>query len=65
MKSSRRRMRFAECMWIRRFAGYVAKIVRATRDHDAVRTGKPRASLALFRASQAYAAVQGLILSAR
>ncbi|MCC7376886.1 MAG: MoxR family ATPase [Verrucomicrobiales bacterium] len=39
---------------------YVAKIVRGTREHEAVRLGgSPRASLALFRASQAYAAVQG------
>lgn len=39
---------------------YVAQVVRATREHDAVRLGaSPRASLALFRAAQALAAVQG------
>ncbi len=39
---------------------YVARIVRATREHEAVRLGgSPRASLALFRASQALAGIQG------
>lgn len=39
---------------------YVARVVRATREHDAVRLGgSPRASLALFRAAQALAAIQG------
>jgi MoxR-like ATPase len=40
--------------------GYITKIARATRDHAAVELGaSPRASLALFRASRAYAAVRG------
>ncbi len=39
---------------------YVAKVVRATREHESVRLGgSPRASLALFRAAQALAAIQG------
>jgi MoxR-like ATPase len=39
---------------------YMVKIIRATREHDAVRLGgSPRASLALFRAAQAFAAIQG------
>lgn len=39
---------------------YVARVVRATREHESVRLGgSPRASLALFRAAQALAAVQG------
>jgi MoxR-like ATPase len=39
---------------------YIVQIVRATREHDAVRLGaSPRASLALFRAAQALAAIQG------
>jgi len=36
------------------------KIVHATRAHDAVRLGaSPRASMAVFRAAQALAAIQG------
>ncbi|MEW6305976.1 MAG: MoxR family ATPase [Verrucomicrobiota bacterium] len=39
---------------------YVLQIVHATRAHDAVRLGgSPRATLALFRAAQAMAAIQG------
>lgn len=39
---------------------YLLKIVAATREHDAVRLGaSPRASIALLRASQAFAAIQG------
>jgi MoxR-like ATPase len=39
---------------------YILRIVRATREHEAVRLGgSPRASLALFRAAQALAAAQG------
>jgi MoxR-like ATPase len=39
---------------------YVARVVRATREHESVRLGgSPRASLALFRAAQALASVQG------
>lgn len=39
---------------------YILRIVRATREHEAVRLGgSPRASLALFRAAQALAAIQG------
>ena len=39
---------------------YILRIVRATREHTAVELGaSPRASLALFRASRAYAAVRG------
>jgi MoxR-like ATPase len=39
---------------------YIVQIVRGTREHDAVRLGgSPRASLALFRAAQALAAIQG------
>ncbi len=40
--------------------GYLVQVVRATRDHPAVDLGvSPRGSLALYRASQAWAAVQG------
>jgi len=40
---------------------YVVKIVRATRNHPDLAVGaSPRASLALFRAAQAFAAVKGL-----
>jgi MoxR-like ATPase len=39
---------------------YVLRLVQATREHDAVRLGaSPRASLALVRAAQAVAAMQG------
>ncbi|MGI8642727.1 MAG: AAA family ATPase [Thermomicrobiales bacterium] len=39
---------------------YVTSLVRATREHDAVELGaSPRASLALFQASQALAALRG------
>lgn len=39
---------------------YLLRIIRATREHDALDVGaSPRATLALARASQAYAAVQG------
>jgi MoxR-like ATPase len=39
---------------------YVLQLIRATREHEAVALGaSPRAALALFRASQALAAVQG------
>ncbi len=39
---------------------YIIKIVRATREHYAISLGgSPRASLALFRAAQALAAIQG------
>jgi MoxR-like ATPase len=39
---------------------YLLQIVQATREHDAVRLGaSPRASIALLRAAQAYAAIQG------
>jgi MoxR-like ATPase len=39
---------------------YMVRIIRATREHDAVRLGgSPRASLALFRAAQAFAAIHG------
>ena len=40
--------------------GYVVDLVRATRDHRDVRLGgSPRASVALYRASQAWAALEG------
>jgi MoxR-like ATPase len=40
--------------------GYVVAIVRATRDHPAVRLGaSPRASVALYRSSQAWAVLAG------
>ena len=39
---------------------YIVQLVNATRDHPEITLGaSPRASLALFRAGQAYAAVQG------
>ena len=39
---------------------YLLAIVKATREHDAVRLGaSPRASIALLRAAQAFAAIQG------
>lgn len=41
-------------------ADYLVAIVRASREHAAIELGaSPRAALALFRASQAYAALQG------
>jgi MoxR-like ATPase len=40
--------------------GYIVAIVRATREHESVELGaSPRAALALFRASQALAALRG------
>ena len=40
--------------------GYVVDIVRATREHEDLRLGgSPRASVALYRASQAWAALDG------
>lgn len=43
-----------------RVRSYIVRIIRATREHDAVILGgSPRASLALFRAAQAYAAING------
>jgi MoxR-like ATPase len=40
--------------------GYILQVVRATRQHDAVELGvSPRGSLALFKASQALAALRG------
>jgi MoxR-like ATPase len=40
--------------------GYILQVVRATREHDAVELGvSPRGSLALFKASQALAALRG------
>jgi MoxR-like ATPase len=40
--------------------GYIVALVRATREHNAVRLGaSPRATLALFHAAQALAAVRG------
>jgi MoxR-like ATPase len=39
---------------------YIVEIVRATRQHNSVELGvSPRGTLALYRASQAYAAVRG------
>jgi MoxR-like ATPase len=41
-------------------ADYLLRIIHATREHDAIRLGaSPRAAIALLRAAQAYAAVQG------
>lgn len=43
-----------------RVRNYIVQIIRATREHEAVILGgSPRASLALFRAAQAYAAING------
>ena len=43
-----------------RVRNYMVQIIRATREHDAIILGgSPRASLALFRASQAYASING------
>jgi MoxR-like ATPase len=40
--------------------GYVVDLVRATRDHPDLRLGaSPRTSVALYRASQAWAAIEG------
>lgn len=40
--------------------GYIVDLVRATREHGGVELGvSPRGTLALYRASQAYAAIQG------
>jgi MoxR-like ATPase len=39
---------------------YIARVVRATREQDAIELGaSPRGSLALYRAAQAYAAIAG------
>ncbi len=39
---------------------YVVRVVRATREHDAVELGvSPRGSLALYKAAQALAALRG------
>lgn len=39
---------------------YLVRIIHATREHDAIRLGaSPRASMALLRVAQAYAAIQG------
>jgi MoxR-like ATPase len=39
---------------------YLLRIVHATREHDGVRLGaSPRASIALLRSAQAFAAIQG------
>lgn len=39
---------------------YIVQLIRASREHDAIILGaSPRASLAIFRAAQAYAAIQG------
>lgn len=39
---------------------YIVRIARATRDHDEIQLGaSPRATLALFHSSQAWAAIQG------
>jgi MoxR-like ATPase len=41
-------------------AGYAVAVVRATREHGAFELGaSPRASLALFRAARAFAAIEG------
>jgi MoxR-like ATPase len=40
--------------------GYIVELVRATRSHNAIELGvSPRGTLALYRAAQAYAAIQG------
>lgn len=40
--------------------GYIVDLVRATREHEGVELGvSPRGTLALYRASQAYAAISG------
>jgi MoxR-like ATPase len=39
---------------------YITRLVRSTRDHEQIELGvSPRGSLALYRASQAYATVRG------
>jgi MoxR-like ATPase len=39
---------------------YIVELVRATRNHNAIELGvSPRGTLALYRASQAYAAISG------
>ncbi len=43
-----------------RVRNYIVRIIRGTREHEAVLLGgSPRASLALFRASQAFASING------
>ncbi len=43
-----------------RVRNYMVQVIRASREHDAIILGgSPRASLALFRASQAYASING------
>ena len=43
-----------------RIRSYIVQIIRATREHEAIILGgSPRASLALFRAAQAYASING------
>ena len=46
--------------WQAEVERYLLAIVRATREHDAVQLGvSPRGTLALYRACEAYAAIQG------
>ncbi|GHO86493.1 AAA family ATPase [Dictyobacter formicarum] len=49
-----------EVQWQPEVERYLLAIVRATRQHDAIQLGvSPRGTLALYRASEAYAAIQG------
>jgi MoxR-like ATPase len=49
-----------EVRWQAEVERYLLAIVRATREHDAVQLGvSPRGTLALYRACEAYAAIQG------
>ncbi len=52
--------RIREVRWQAEVERYLLAIVRATREHDAVQLGvSPRGTLALYRACEAYAAIQG------
>ena len=55
MQGRRRQVRVEESV-----RGYVVKVARATRKHQEIELGaSPRATLSLFQASQAWAAIQG------
>ena len=52
--------RIREVRWQTEVEQYLLAIVRATREHAAVQLGvSPRGTLALYRACEAYAAIQG------
>ena len=50
----------ARCAWKNRVRDYIVRIARATRQNTDIQLGaSPRATLALYQAAQAWAAIQG------